>query len=77
GRDGRSPRLRELGRFVGRPPGANDSQATAVATPPVAATPQATPAQTTATTSKAPASPGTTASDGDEVHSSVAARAPR
>ena len=29
--EGRSPRLRELGRLVGRPPGAGDSQATAVA----------------------------------------------
>ena len=33
GFDGRSPRLRELGRFVGRPPGARESQATAVAAP--------------------------------------------
>jgi diadenylate cyclase len=46
-REGRSPRLRELGRFVGRGPSAREPQATAVATaaqpmtqPPV---PQATP----------------------------------
>jgi cell division septation protein DedD len=44
GLDGRSPRLRELGRFVGRPPGASDSQATAVAAPAVAAAAVATPA---------------------------------
>ena len=32
--EGRSPRLRELGRFVGRPPTAREPQATAVAAPP-------------------------------------------
>jgi diadenylate cyclase len=82
GRDGRSPRLRELGRFVGRPPEASGSQATAatapaVATPPVAPTSQATPAQSTGSAAKPPSSQGPTAADGDDVVSSVPARAPR
>jgi diadenylate cyclase len=45
-REGRSPRLRELGRFVGRPPRARQPQATAIAPTPPVTTPveaQATP----------------------------------
>ena len=81
GLDGRSPRLRELGRFVGRPPGARESQATAVAAPAVVApavtaAPQATP-QASAPAAKPIPPPGPTTADGDEVVSSVAARAPR
>jgi len=48
-REGRSPRLRELGRFVGRPPRPRQPQATAIApTPPVTTSVvvQATPAPT-------------------------------
>jgi diadenylate cyclase len=90
GLDGRSPRLRELGRFVGRPPGASDSQATAVAAPAVAAAavatpatpapsaaPQATPPPATAAAAKSSPPPGPTVADGDDAVPSVAARAPR
>jgi diadenylate cyclase len=90
GLDGRSPRLRELGRFVGRPPGASDSQATAVAAPAVAAAavatpatpapsaaPQATPPPATAAAAKPSPPPGPTVADGDDAVPSVAARAPR
>ena len=55
GRDGRSPRLRELGRFVGRPPGASDSQATAIAAPAVAAQTIAAPAAPTVAAVATPA----------------------
>ena len=65
--EGRSPRLRELGRFVGRPPSKRDPQATAVApstpplptpissqaTPTIAAPPAAAPSQPPASTSTA------------------------
>ena len=73
GLEGRSPRLRELGRFVGRPPGAGDSQATAIAptpatpggpgTTPAAATPAAgpLPAAATAPTTTTAAAPSATA----------------
>jgi diadenylate cyclase len=90
GLDGRSPRLRELGRFVGRPPGASDSQATAVAAPAVAAAavatpatpapsaaPEATPPPATAAAAKSSPPPGPTVADGDDAVPSVAARAPR
>jgi diadenylate cyclase len=103
GLDGRSPRLRDLGRFVGRAPGASDSQATAIAAPAgaaptvaasgVAAPTVAAPAVAGPTTASSAAGPhgsppppaaakptpppGPTVADGDDVVSSVAARAPR
>jgi diadenylate cyclase len=87
GRDGRSP----LGRLVGRPPVARDPQATAVAgaaaaagqpspqaqaqaqASPSPAAPPPSPAPTTATSLQ----PTSSASDGDDVVSPVAARSPR
>ena len=89
GLDGRSPRLRELGRFVGRPPGPRESQATAVAAPAVPAPAAALPRQPAAPQATPPR-PATTGSDVTtpppgrrppptvtRSSSSVAARAPR
>ncbi|MFL5673804.1 MAG: diadenylate cyclase CdaA [Chloroflexota bacterium] len=85
GRDGRSPRLRELGRFVGRPAGARDPKASTVASPaasPVGvsqATAQSAPVPPSASPApqKPSSSPAQTSAESDEVVSSVAARAPR
>ncbi len=84
GFDGRSPRLRELGRFVGRPPGAGDSQATAVA-PAQPSAAGSSGASATAVTPAGPVTPVAPATkppapsvhDEDEVVSSIAAQAPR
>jgi len=86
GFEGRPPRLRELGRLVGRPAGAGDSQATAVAPTPAAggagtlpgasAAPPVPAVPPTQAAPSAPAAPAQT-HDEDEVVSSVAARAPR
>ncbi|HEX6868807.1 MAG TPA: DNA integrity scanning protein DisA nucleotide-binding domain protein, partial [Candidatus Limnocylindrales bacterium] len=92
GTEGRSPRLRELGRRVGRPPGAGDPQATPVAAtsatgvtapaasagPAVGGGPAVSQAMPAGSAgAAAPAgSPPSPATD-DDVVSSVAARAPR
>jgi len=75
--EGRSPRLRELGRFVGRPPTSREPQATAVAppaqpiatpmatqTPPAAEPPTAAPPQPPTSTSTTAAPVGDPAPQG-------------
>jgi diadenylate cyclase len=91
GPEGRSPSLRELGRFVGRPAAGADPQATAVTpapttsvtpAPAIAVTPApATAGSATATPKSSSATPAAGSppapTPDDEVASSMAARAPR
>jgi len=91
GVEGRAPRLRELGRFVGRPAGPREPQATPTATtPPVVPAPEpgpqmtATPPDTTQATDGGqagdrivPPPPASPPGDEDDVVSPMAVRAPR
>ena len=79
--EGRSPRLRELGRFVGRPAAPNEPQATpgsaSTAAPPAAPTPPPTAPTSAPRASDDRASPAAPEVDDDDVASPVAAQAPR
>jgi diadenylate cyclase len=81
--DGRSPRLRELGRFVGRPAAPREPSAppTVAAAPTASAAPTAAPTTPERVPATEPEGPGPAAAPpvpgDDEIVASAAARAPR